>query len=248
MKTKNILIIGATSGIAEAVARRYAAENARFALVARQADKLDVIAGDLVARGAAGAGFEIWDANDVSKLPSVIDRAWQSLGRVDVALIAHGTLPDQQRAEHDMVYAVEQFRLNGESAVACMLGLAARFETQGDGVLAVIGSVAGDRGRGSNYLYGSAKAAVDACASGLRARLFKKGVHLLTIKPGFVATPMTAGLNLPAKLTVAPDHVAHDIQKAIEARKDVLYTPWFWTLIMLIIRLIPGKLFKRLGL
>lgn len=248
MKTKNILIIGATSGMAEAVARRYAAENARFALVARQQDKLEVIAADLAARGAAGASFEIWDANDVTALPGVIDRAWQSLGRVDMALIAHGTLPDQQRAEHDMAYAVEHFRLNGESAVACMLGLASRFEAQGDGVMAVIGSVAGDRGRGSNYLYGSAKAAVDACASGLRARLFKKGVHVLTIKPGFVATPMTVGLNLPAKLTVTPTRVADDICKAIEARKDVIYTPWFWALIMLIIRVVPEKIFKRTGL
>ncbi|MDM0090036.1 SDR family oxidoreductase [Variovorax sp. J2P1-31] len=248
MTPKNILIVGATSGISEAVARRYAAEGARFLLVARQQDKVDIIAADLKVRGAAGASPELWDANDVAALPAVLDRAWQSLGRVDVALIAHGTLPDQRRAEVDMAYAIEHFRLNGESAIACMLGLAARFEAQGDGVLAVIGSVAGDRGRGSNYLYGAAKAAVDACASGLRARLFKKGVHVLTIKPGFVATPMTAGLDLPAKLTVSPDRVAGDIQKAIAARKDVLYTPWFWALIMLIIRLIPGRIFKRLSL
>ncbi len=248
MKTKNILIIGATSGIAEAVARRYAAQGARFVLVARQSDKLEVIAADLRARGATGTSLELWDANDVAALPAVIDRAWQALSQVDMALIAHGTLPDQARAERDMPYAIEHFRLNGESAIACMLGLGARFEAQGSGVLAVIGSVAGDRGRGSNYLYGAAKAAVDACASGLRARLFKKGVHVLTIKPGFVATPMTAGLDLPAKLTVTPDRVAGDIQKAVESRKDVLYTPWFWTLIMQIIRLIPGRIFKRLSL
>lgn len=248
MKTKNILIIGATSAMAEAVARRYAAEGARFMLIARQADKLGVIAADLKARGAAGTGHELWDANDVAALPGVISRAWESLERVDVALIAHGTLPDQQRAERDTAYAVEHFRLNGESAVACMLEVASRLEVQGDGVLAVIGSVAGDRGRGSNYVYGAAKASVDAFASGLRARLFKKGVHVLVIKPGFVATPMTAGLDLPAKLTVSPDRVAGDIQKAIGARKDVLYTPWFWALIMLIIRFIPGRIFKRLSL
>lgn len=248
MTSKNILIIGATSAIAEAVARRYAAEGARLVLVARQQDKVEIVAADLRVRGAASASAQLWDAHDVTALPAVIDRAWQSLGQVDVALIAHGTLPDQERAESDMAYAVEHFRLNGESAIACMLVLAARFEAQGDGVLAVIGSVAGDRGRGSNYLYGAAKAAVDACASGLRARLFKKGVHVLTIKPGFVATPMTSGLDLPAKLTVSPDRVAGDIQKAIEARKDVLYTPWFWALIMLIIRWIPGPVFKRLSL
>jgi len=242
---KNILIIGATSAMAEAVARRYAGEAARFALVARDAGKLQVLVADLQARGAAAVAVETWDAQDVSALPRVIEAAWSALGEVDIALIAHGTLPDQVRAESDLAYAIDHFRVNGESALACMLCLAARFEPQGRGVLAVIGSVAGDRGRGSNYLYGAAKASVDAAASGMRARLFKKGVHVLTIKPGFVATPMTAGLNLPAKLTVTADRVAGDIVKAVAAQTDVLYTPWFWSFIMRIIRAIPGPVFKR---
>ncbi|MCZ2497392.1 SDR family oxidoreductase [Xylophilus sp. Kf1] len=242
---KNILIIGATSGMAEAVARRYAAPGVAFALVARDLDKLQVVRSDLQARGATEVHTLAWDARDPQALPALVASAWTALGSVDLALIAHGTLPDQARAESDLAYALEHYRLNGESAVACMLCLASRFEVQGHGVLAVIGSVAGDRGRGSNYLYGAAKASVDAFASGLRARLFKKGVHLLTIKPGFVATPMTAGLNLPARLTVGPNRVAADIQKAVAARRDVLYTPWFWSLIMWIIRNVPGPVFKR---
>lgn len=248
MRKKNILVIGASSGIAEAVARRYAGQGSIFVLVARSQAKLDVIAADLIARGAAGVQTRVWEGHATDSLPEIMSFAWDTLGTVDLALVAHGTLPDQVRAQHDLAYATEQFRTNGESAVVCMLALAGHFEAQGHGVLAVIGSVAGDRGRGSNYVYGAAKAAVDALASGLRAQLFKKGVHVLTIKPGFVATPMTAELDLPAALTATPDRVAVDIEKAIERRRDVLYTRWFWKWIMLIIRFLPMAIFKRLSL
>jgi short-subunit dehydrogenase len=248
MTTKNILIIGATSGIAEAVARRYAAQGCSLVLVARSQQKLDVIASDLVARGAGAVRTKTWEASDTAGLPDVMTFAWDALKMVDVALIAHGTLPDQERAANDISYATEQFRINGESAVLCMLALSSRFETQRKGTLAVIGSVAGDRGRPSNFLYGAAKSAVEACASGLRAKLYKVGVNVLLIKPGFVATPMTAGLNLPAKLTVTPDRVAENITSAVERKAGVLYTPWFWRFIMLIIRQIPEVIFKRLNL
>jgi hypothetical protein len=248
MNNKNILIIGATSGIAEAVARRYAGENCNFVLVARDASKLEIVAADLGVRGAASVHVFIWDALDTARLPELVAFAWGALPTVDLALIAHGTLPDQALAQTDLAYALEQFRTNGESAVTCMHALAERFDAQGSGVLAVIGSVAGDRGRGSNYVYGAAKAAVDAFASGLRMRLHKRGVHVLTIKPGFVATPMTAGLDLPAKLTATADQVAADIHRAVERRRDVLYTPWFWTWIMRIIVAIPQRIFKRLSL
>ena len=244
--TQNILIVGATSGIAEAVARRYAVEGHRFFLVARNAAKLDMVANDLIARGASKVNTFVMDANDLETLPKMLNEAWAALAQVDIALIAHGTLPDQKRAETDIAYAVAEFRTNGESVIACLAGLVTRFESQRKGIIAVIGSVAGDRGRASNYLYGAAKAAVDVYASGLRGRLFKAGVHVLTIKPGFVATPMTADLNLPAMLIVSPEKVAKDIQNAISKQKDILYTPGFWALIMLVIRLIPRPIFKRL--
>ncbi len=246
--SQNILIIGATSGIAEALARRYASEHANFFLVARNTSKLEVIATDLIARGATKVQVFAMDANNSNLISQMIETAWKSFGAIDIALIAHGTLPEQSRAETDVSYAIAEFRNNAESVIACLTLLAQSFEKQGKGLIAVIGSVAGDRGRASNYLYGSAKAAIDSYASGLRARLFGAGVHVLTIKPGFVATPMTANLNLPTRLTVTPDHVAQDIQRAIIKRKDVLYTPWFWSLIMLIVRLIPNMIFKRLKL
>ncbi|MGA9032917.1 MAG: SDR family oxidoreductase [Sulfuricaulis sp.] len=243
---QNILIIGATSGIAEAVARRYAEQGARLFLVARNNIKLETVSTDLAARGAGEVKTFVMEANDSDLLPQMLDSAWKVFGTIDVALVAHGTLPDQLRTETDIPYAIAEFRTNAESVIACLVGLAGRFETQGKGVIAVIGSVAGDRGRTSNYLYGAAKAAIDTYASGLRARLFKSGVHVLTIKPGFVATSMTAGLNLPARLTATPESVAQDIHRAIAKRKDVLYTPWFWILIMLIIRSLPAAIFKRM--
>lgn len=245
---QNILIIGATSGIAEAVARLYAGKHARLFLVARNGNKLQAMAADLAARGAADVQTFVMDANHGALIDEMTNAAWQAFESMDVALVAHGTLPDQQRTETDLSYAVSEFRTNAESVIACLAGLAQRFETQGKGVIAVIGSVAGDRGRSSNYLYGAAKAAIDTYSSGLRVRLFKSGVHVLTIKPGFVATAMTADLKLPALLTATTQIVARDIHRAITQRKDVLYTPWFWTWIMLIIRWIPAVIFKRLKL
>jgi short-subunit dehydrogenase len=245
---RNILIVGATSGIAEAVARRYAAEACRFFLVARNEGKLEQVAGDLLARGAAQVERFVLDANDLPRLPAMIEAAWGALTQVDLALVAHGTLPDQKRAEADVDYALREFRTNGESVIACLALLANRFERQGNGVIAVIGSVAGDRGRASNTLYGSAKAAVATYASGLRGRMFKVGVHVLTIKPGFVATPMTQGLPLPEKLLATADEVAVKIKKAVEKKKNIAYVPGFWWAIMFIIKSIPECVFKRLSI
>jgi short-subunit dehydrogenase len=246
--TQNILVVGATSGIAEAVARTYAGQGAQLFLVARNAEKLNVVASDLLARGASDVKTFVMDANDIARLPEMSGEAWNRLSRIDAALIAYGTLPDQMLCETDIDYAVREFRTNAESVIACLTGLAARFESQGSGVIAVIGSVAGDRGRASNYLYGSAKAAVHTFASGLRGRLYKHGVHVLTIKPGFVDTPMTKGLPLPQVLVVSAEKVAADIVRAIEKKREVLYTPWFWRYIMLMIRHIPNAVFKRMKL
>lgn len=245
--TQKVLIIGATSAIAEAVAKRYAKAGASLFLVGRDQQKLEIVAANLQALGARSTACATADVNDYPTLESAIESAWLKMDSVDVALIAHGTLPDQGRCEANLPYAIQEFRNNGESAVACLTLLAERFERQKQGVLAVISSVAGDRGRPSNYLYGSAKAAVDTFASGLRGRLFKSGVHVLIIKPGFVATPMTAELGLPEKLTATPDKVADDIVKAIRRRKDEVYTPGFWAWIMWVIRHVPACIFKRLS-
>lgn len=244
----NVLIVGATSGIAEAVARRYAQRGARLFLAARDVTKLEAVAADLRARGAAAVDTFVMDADDTAQLAAMQSAAWNALGEVQVALVAYGSLPDAARAANDSDYLVRQFRTNAESILVCLAGLAQRFQAQKSGVIAVIGSVAGDRGRASNYLYGAAKAAVHAFASGMRAQLQASGVHVLTIKPGFVATKMTAHLNLPARLTAEPAAVAKRIESAIDKRSDVIYVPGFWWLIMTIIRLLPEALFKRVKL
>lgn len=245
---KRILIIGATSAIATACARLWAEQGSEFFLVARNREKLEQTAADLQARGAKTVTLHEMDATDYSAHPLMLERGLAALPQIDIALIAHGTLPDQSACELDVAVALREFANNGTSVIALLTLLARQFETQRCGTLAVISSVAGDRGRPSNYLYGTAKAAVSTFCEGLRARLFKVGVHVITIKPGFVDTPMTQGLPLPAALVAKPEQVALRILKGIERKAANLYAPGFWALIMLIIRSIPQPVFKRLNL
>ncbi|HEY3697828.1 MAG TPA: SDR family oxidoreductase [Spongiibacteraceae bacterium] len=244
---QHIVIIGATSAIAEACARRWAERPAQFFLVARNSVRLEQIKSDLQARGASADSY-LLDANDLSAHAAMVGAANQTLGRIDIVLVAHGTLADQKACEQSAANAVAEIGTNGTSAISLLTHFANVLEAQRSGTLAVISSVAGERGRPSNYVYGAAKAMVTAFCEGLRARLFKIGVHVLVIKPGFVATPMTAGMNLPAALTATPEVVAIDIDNAIRRKRDVLFTPWFWRWIMLIIRLIPSAIFKKLTL
>ena len=245
---KNVLVIGATSAIATACARIWATQGARLFLVARDPLKLEALADDLAIRGAQSVVTFQMSAEDMAEHPIMCDAAVKVLGQFDIAMIAHGTLPDQPACEADAGLALREFATNGTSVIALLTILANQFERQRSGALAVITSVATDRGRPSNYVYGSAKAAVSAFCEGLRARLFKVGVSLTEIRPGFVATPMTQGLPLPAALVVEPEVVAKQIVGAIDRRSDLLYTPAIWNLIMLIIRNIPRRIFKRLNL
>jgi decaprenylphospho-beta-D-erythro-pentofuranosid-2-ulose 2-reductase len=245
---KKILIIGATSVIANSCARIWAAQKAEFFLVARNQSKLQQVAADLVAQGAMTVKTHALDLNKFDAHQEMIAASFNALGKIDVALIAHGTLPDQKKCEENVDLALQEFSSNGLSVIAILTLLANKMEKQNCGTIAVISSVAGDRGRGSNYLYGSAKAAVTAFCEGLRARMFKVGVHVLTVKPGFVNTPMTKDLALPQLLVASPEKVAQDICKAIEKKSDSIYTPFFWWAIMTIIKAIPTTIFKKLKL
>lgn len=244
---KRIVIIGATSAIAQACARRWAAADSHFFLVARNASRLQQIADDLVARGSAAACWTL-DIDDVAAHESMWLAAQENLGTIDIVLLAHGTLPSQKECEASVELSIREIQTNGLSTIALLTLIANSMEQQRSGSIAVISSVAGDRGRPSNYVYGSAKALVSAFCEGLRPRLYRAGVNVLTIKPGFVATPMTAGLALPAALVSSPERVAGDIDAAIGARAGVLYTAWFWRWIMLVIKLIPIAVFKKLSL
>lgn len=245
---KNILIVGATSAIAIACARIWAEQGARVFLVARNGERLAQVAADLGARGVTLVATCQLDIDQLDAHGAMLAQCATELGAPDIVLVTPGTLPDQQACQDDPVVAVKEFNTNAMSVIALLTPLANLLESQRHGALAVISSVAGDRGRPSNYLYGSAKAALSAFLEGLRARLYKAGVHVLTVKPGFVATPMTAGLPLPGPLVASPERVARDIVRAIEKRRNVLYTPWFWSGIMLIIRSVPQFLFKRASL
>lgn len=242
---QKILIIGATSAIAESVARLYAARGAALYLVGRSAGKLDTIAADLRVRGAQRAEYGVLDVNDVAAHGALLDTAWSTLGGIDTVLIAHGTLPDQAACDASVDLSLREFATNGTSTIALAAALAQRL--QSGATLAVISSVAGDRGRASNYLYGSAKAAVTAYLSGLGQRMRPAGVNVLVIKPGFVDTPMTAAFKKGA-LWATPDKVAAGILKAIGKRKAVAYLPGFWWAIMMIIKNIPEFVFRRIKL
>lgn len=241
---QRILIIGATSAIAEAVARRYAARGAAIHLLGRRVDRLQSIAEDLSTRGARASSSRL-DVNQLETHADVLTEAIRQLGGLDVVLVAHGTLPDQAACDASPALALEEFATNGTSTIALCAALAPQL--QPGATLAVISSVAGDRGRASNYVYGSAKAAVSAYLSGLGQTLRSSGVNVLTIKPGFVDTPMTASFRKGA-LWAKPDQVAAGIVGAIDKRKAVAYLPQFWWAIMYVIKSIPEAVFRRIKL
>lgn len=244
---RKVLIVGANSAIAQACARRWAQRGDAVFLAARNARALETLVADLRVRGIKQVGSQIFDANQLDQHAALIEQASQALQGLDTILIAHGTLTEQDRAQQDVAYALSEIATNGTSVVSLMTAAANRFEAQGHGAIAVISSVAGDRGRQSNYVYGSAKALVSAFASGLRQRLAKKGISVTTIKPGFVDTPMTAAFK-KGPLWAKPDQVAKDIVVAIDQGKTVVYTPGFWRLIMLIIKHIPEFVFVKIAL
>ena len=243
-----ILIIGATSAIAKATARLWAHEGHELYLVGRDSEHLQEVADDLRVRGARSVQHAALDVNHFARHAAVIDAAASALGGLDVALIAHGTLGDQKACEQDFQTALQELNTNAISVISLLTHLANRFEAQGQGTIVVLGSVAGDRGRQSNYVYGTAKSAVATFLQGLRNRLHKSGVQVLTIKPGFVDTPMTAAFDKKGPLWSSPDVIAQGILRGIARRRDVVYAPWYWWGVMTLIKSIPERLFKKLSL
>lgn len=244
---KNVLIIGATSAIAEATARYWAEENAHLYLVARNPAKLDLVAADLRTRGAT-VMQAVLDADDLERIEPTVTEAFHVLGRVDVVLIAHGVLPDQAKCERSAAHTLESLQTNAISTISLLTQIANILQHQGSGVIAVIGSVAGDRGRRSNYIYGSAKALVSTFTAGLAGRLDAHGVRVIEIKPGFVDTPMTAKFKKGA-LWATPETVAKVIHDRVAAaRSGSFYAPKFWWMIMAVVRRIPARILYRMNI
>ncbi|MEZ4686504.1 MAG: SDR family oxidoreductase [Bacteroidia bacterium] len=242
-KTPHILILGARSDIARAVAHRFAAKGWNVDLAARNAQRIEADCLDLKNRYGIEARCLHFDATSIDSHEAFVT----NLNPLpDVVLYAIGYLADQKEAEKDWPRASNTIAVNYTGAASVLHHLANAMEVRGSGLIAGISSVAGERGRASNYYYGSAKAGFTALLSGMRARLKPAGVHVLSIKPGFVQTAMTEGLDLPPKLVASPERVAKDIHTAIIKRKNNLYTPWFWRWIMLIIKWLPEGIFMKM--
>ncbi len=245
---KSVLILGATSSIAQATARVLAADKTELFLVGRSRDKLDAIRDDLAARGAVVMGTMVGDLADAASHAALIDAVEAALGGLDAVLVAYGSLPEQARCEASPAETIAAIHTNFTSYASLLTILAQKLEAQRRGTLVVITSVAGDRGRRSNYVYGSAKGAVSIFLEGLRHRLAASGVAVVNVKPGMIDTPMTAGFT-KGPLWAKPEGIAPAIAQCLRAGKSgVRYLPRYWRLIMAIICAIPASIFGRLKL
>ncbi|WP_010142078.1 SDR family oxidoreductase [Oceanicola sp. S124] len=240
-----VLILGGRSDIGLAIAHAFAAESHPIMLAARNAQGLELQGKDLSLRHRVEVSLHEFDALALDSHEAFVTGLEPRPG---VVVCAIGLLGDQQEDERDLAAAVRVMRTNFEGPASVLGHVANRFAAEGEGVIVGISSVAGDRGRGSNYIYGSAKAGFTAYLAGLRNRLAGEGVHVLTVKPGFVATAMTEGLDLPAPLTAAPGEVSAAVLRAVAKKRNVIYTRPVWRLIMGVIRAIPEPIFKKLSL
>ena len=251
MKKKKIVIVGATSAIAHHCARIWASgANVELILIGRDEVGLDRVAADLTARASdqlVGVTTLVTDFVNPESIKQVVDQVNLS-GPTDVALIAHGSLTDQAEAQVDLGYCESQLIVNAISPVLFAEACASHMAISDRGTLAVIGSVAGDRGRKSNYVYGSAKGLVNRYVQGLQHRFAGTNVRVVLIKPGPTDTPMTAHFKAKGVKLASVDEVAWSICKAIERKVSVAYVPSKWRLIMLIIQHLPSAIFNKLNI
>lgn len=241
-----ILLIGATSAIAQQTARYFATDKAAFFLVARSQEKLNIVAADLRAHGANRVETAVLDVDHLDTYASVLERAYQAYPVYDVVLIAHGVLTPQLDASENPMITANCMLTNATSVMALIAHLLPRLKQAHSGCLAVISSVAGDRGRAALYTYGAAKAALNVFLQGVRGELLPFGVRVLTIKPGYVDTPMTTHIR-KSPLFASAEQVGKGIYGAIQkGTNGEIYLPGFWWIIMTILRLIPESIFLRL--
>ena len=241
----SILLLGAYSDMGQSIARKYAEAGYEIWLAGRKREKLDALRSDLEIRWKVKALCFEFDARDFESHGAFVN---QLPGLPTVTVVIFGYLGDQAQAVNSWDESRSIIESNYTGAVSVLNHLKGKYETKGEGTIVGISSVAGDRGRMSNFIYGSAKAGFTAYLSGLRNDLYAKGVHVVTVKPGFVATRMTEDLDLPKMLTSSADHVADRIFSAVKKKKNTIYISWKWRWIMLIIKNIPEFVFKKLKL
>jgi decaprenylphospho-beta-D-erythro-pentofuranosid-2-ulose 2-reductase len=242
----SVLILGATAGIGRALAVEFALHRYDPVLAGRDLDELRALAADLSLRYGVSARAQGFDVLNFERIESALAACLAPVGdSLEGAVLSIGYLGDQETAQNDLVEARRILDTNFTGSVLALNVLAKHFEQKGRGFICALSSVAGDRGRESNYLYGSAKGGLTTYLQGLRNRLHHAGVRVITVKPGFVDTRMTYGRpKLP--LVAPPETVARSIYNAVERGKNVVYVPWFWRVIMLMVRAIPERIFKRL--
>ena len=242
---QTVLILGATSDIAVAIARQFASMGTDMQLAARHPEQLAPLASDLRIRYGVKVTTAAFDACDFAAHGPF----YQALTpKPDVTICVFGAMVDEDVAAQDWEVALRMMHTNYVGAVSILNLVAHDYLQRRAGVIVGVSSVAGDRGRASKLIYGSSKAGFSAYLSGLRNKLAASGVHVLSVKPGFVSTRMTASMDLPPLLTATPEQVALAVYKAVIRRQNTLYVKWFWRWIMLVIRLIPEPLFKKLHL
>ena len=241
-----VVVLGGTSAIAQAYARRRASAGARFALAGRREERLNVVAADLVARGAASAEPVVMDLSAIGEIESAVETIHARFGVPQEIVVAYGILGDQPALERDLAAAHAALDVNFTSAALWLLAFLKRRDAAQPLTAIVIGSVAGDRGRRTNFIYGAAKGGLDIFVQGLAHAYADTPARFVLVKPGFVDTPMTAAFVKGGPLWSSPDRVAADIDRAVRRGARVVYTPWFWRPIMAVIRRLPWFVFRRL--
>jgi len=244
---KKTIVLGATSGIALEVQRQLAGRGCELLLVARSEPRLAQLQADLLVRGAGRVLTYTADLSRIEEHDGVFEFASRMLADFDTVFLAYGAMHEQKLAATSIPVLIEELQVNFVSAAAILTLFAADLERRRTGCIAAISSVAGDRGRRPNYVYGSAKGGLALFLQGLRSRLYPAGVRVITIKPGQVRTAMTD--HLPNTMRLAdPSEVARDIVRGLEGRSpDILYTPGIWRYIMIVVQAIPEGIFKRLS-
>lgn len=242
----NLLVLGANSDVAIAVVKRFAKdENISVCLASRNMELLEKKAKDMEIRHNIRSQAVAFDAVDFASHQAFYENLSE---KPDIIVLAFGYVGDQSEAQADFSEAQRIVDSNFIGAASILEIIAADFEKRKRGTIVAISSVAGDRGRQSNYFYGSAKAALTSYLSGLRNRLFASNVHVLTVLPGFIHTKMTQDMHLPGLITATPEAVANDIYNAYKKTRNLIYTRWYWRWIMTIIKNIPEPVFKRMKL